>query len=153
MGRAQNDSLGVHSREQRRVLIATAFEKSTTDAVATDAKDSPIDVFAEDSQSDEEVCIICLCDYGDEEEDVRNENGLVHSKYCRHKFHKSCIVNWLEKKNECPCCRKEMMQMADIEEAMDTVITRMADGDNDTAARRNVGSRGGNIVQVQALRC
>lgn len=65
MGRAQNDSLGVHSREQRRVLIATAFEKSTTDAVATDAKDSPIDVFAEDSQSDEEVCIICLCDYGE----------------------------------------------------------------------------------------
>mmetsp|Transcript_26904 Transcript_26904/g.41717 ORF Transcript_26904/g.41717 Transcript_26904/m.41717 type:complete len:241 (+) Transcript_26904:197-919(+) len=155
LGRAQNDSLGVHSREQRRVLIAAAFEKSTSDGVSDDVKDGPVDVFAEDAAQDE-VCIICLSDYGDEEKDVRNEHGLVHSKYCRHKFHKSCIVDWLEKKNECPCCRNEMMTMADIEEAMENIIARMTDGNDglhDTSARNNVGMRSEDTMQVQALRC
>ena len=30
---------------------------------------------------------------------------LIVSKHCSHLFHKECILEWLEKRDECPICR------------------------------------------------
>ncbi|XP_055525203.1 E3 ubiquitin-protein ligase RNF181 isoform X2 [Wyeomyia smithii] len=50
---------------------------------------------------EDERCAICI----KPNEDV-NEPFLVLP--CKHDFHKSCILPWLEKTNSCPLCRFEM---------------------------------------------
>ena len=49
---------------------------------------------------DEGQCPICLKNM--EEEDIINELP------CKHKFHKECILPWLQKTCSCPCCRFEL---------------------------------------------
>ena len=46
-----------------------------------------------------EECSICL----------ENEGLLVPSK-CGHKFHTECLIKWLENKNTCPNCRKNIVE-------------------------------------------
>ena len=47
-----------------------------------------------------EMCSICLLEFeqGDEIVLPQNEN-------CSHIFHKDCIMEWLVRHNDCPCCR------------------------------------------------
>jgi len=71
------------------------------------------------------TCIICLNNYdedpsGNDEENQANDHDacrVVHSKYCSHIFHTNCLVDWVEKKNECPCCRIPMLRTTDIDQA------------------------------------
>ncbi|EAT36320.1 AAEL011580-PA [Aedes aegypti] len=51
---------------------------------------------------DDERCTICIKPNEDE-----NEMFLVLP--CKHDFHKSCIMPWLEKTNSCPLCRHELL--------------------------------------------
>eukprot|EP00555_Chaetoceros_dichaeta_P009074 CAMPEP_0198253384 /NCGR_PEP_ID=MMETSP1447-20131203/3829_1 /TAXON_ID=420782 /ORGANISM="Chaetoceros dichaeta, Strain CCMP1751" /LENGTH=270 /DNA_ID=CAMNT_0043939047 /DNA_START=152 /DNA_END=964 /DNA_ORIENTATION=+ len=53
-------------------------------------------------------CPICLEEYV---EGV----FVIESKHCSHIFHKSCILLWLEKNAECPCCRKSMITDEEIQ--------------------------------------
>lgn len=53
----------------------------------------------------ENVCSICLGHYG-------NEASEWSSPVCKHKFHRECLLAWLEQpgKTECPCCRKDFVE-------------------------------------------
>lgn len=43
-------------------------------------------------------CAICM-------ENINSKKKLYRTK-CNHKFHKDCIITWLQIKSNCPCCRK-----------------------------------------------
>lgn len=51
----------------------------------------------------DEKCPICL---------APNENLTGNEKFitlpCKHEFHETCILPWLEKTNSCPLCRAEL---------------------------------------------
>lgn len=47
------------------------------------------------------VCEICLSDYEQERQTI---SGSPNPK-CTHVFHTDCILEWLETKQTCPCCR------------------------------------------------
>uniref|UniRef100_A0A0D9UZM2 RING-type E3 ubiquitin transferase n=1 Tax=Leersia perrieri TaxID=77586 RepID=A0A0D9UZM2_9ORYZ len=48
------------------------------------------------------ACAVCLEDYGGGGGEVAREMP------CRHKFHGSCIVRWLESNSSCPICRFQL---------------------------------------------
>ena len=66
------------------------------------------------SSSEDERCAICLKpntfdDDEDAEESGAQQPGRVFKILpCKHAFHDSCILPWLEKTNCCPLCRFEM---------------------------------------------
>lgn len=64
--------------------------------------DHPLQEILEDN-----ACSICLEPY---------EKGefIIESKHCPHKFHKTCILLWLEKNDACPCCRKSMITEEEV---------------------------------------
>jgi hypothetical protein len=43
-------------------------------------------------------CAICLADY-------THGEPIQCSKNCQHVFHAECIMDWLVKHQDCPCCR------------------------------------------------
>ncbi|XP_075646127.1 putative E3 ubiquitin-protein ligase RHB1A [Castanea sativa] len=49
---------------------------------------------------EEDVCPICL-----EEYDAENPNIVTR---CKHHFHLSCILEWMERSDACPICDQEM---------------------------------------------
>lgn len=60
-------------------------------------------------------CEICLVDFSDssfKKTIVGSPNPI-----CSHKFHEECILNWLENKPTCPCCRALYLSSStDVEE-------------------------------------
>lgn len=70
------------------------------------------------SQTDdtnEMTCSICLDDYD-------HDDVVVQSKHCSHYFHKECILDWLIKSDQCPCCRVDMMSIDEVHEAASKVV-------------------------------
>ena len=54
-----------------------------------------------ESSSTQTQCIICLCDYDQED--------IIRILQCNHIFHKDCIDKWLlNEKTYCPICRQEV---------------------------------------------
>jgi hypothetical protein len=49
-------------------------------------------------------CAICLAEFkpGD-------AVSWSHDSQCQHQFHRVCIVEWLIKHRECPCCRRRYL--------------------------------------------
>jgi hypothetical protein len=58
------------------------------------------------------LCSICLCDFVFDNKDTKHNNICQIS--CEHYFHKKCISKWLDKKKNCPLCRKDCLEY-DIE--------------------------------------
>ena len=57
------------------------------------------------------TCCICLEDY------LKGQTVCVPiTKRCNHVFHEECMVAWLEKHNDCPLCRVDLMQDEDEDE-------------------------------------
>ena len=52
-------------------------------------------------------CCICMCDY-----EVGNE---VITMPCGHKFHESCLTQWLKSNHTCPVCRDKVPMDYDVE--------------------------------------
>lgn len=73
-----------------------------------------------ESEDDDNCCAICLSNY--EEGEV-----LIASKYCTHLFHRDCILEWLEKHDNCPSCRVGMVTTIEINKAASSLVgkTRM----------------------------
>jgi len=51
----------------------------------------------------EKNCSICL--------DDESENIEWVKLICNHKFHKSCVIKWLQTKSNCPLCREEILNL------------------------------------------
>ncbi|GKY93260.1 hypothetical protein MPSEU_000293600 [Mayamaea pseudoterrestris] len=66
------------------------------------------------------VCSICLGEY-------EEEADSLEATTCSHRFHKCCILDWLQRQNnaECPCCR---VAMVDEEEVWKVVQSRRDEG-------------------------
>jgi len=48
---------------------------------------------------------------------VRDEEFAITNE-CKHVFHSECILRWLEQHNECPICRKQVVNSTKIKEAL-----------------------------------
>ena len=48
-------------------------------------------------------CIICLSDFDEKEIVTSCSDG------CKNWFHKECLFEWLDRSDNCPCCRREML--------------------------------------------
>ena len=44
------------------------------------------------------ICLLCL----------NQKQKVVRLPICNHVFHEKCIVDWVEKKPNCPCCRSDV---------------------------------------------
>jgi hypothetical protein len=56
-------------------------------------------------------CTICLAEYQPTE-----TVSWAKSKECSHVFHHDCLIQWLEKHNECPLCRIDILKGVDCED-------------------------------------
>lgn len=67
---------------------------------------SNIFLSSDDSGDHLELCPICLTDMfgGLDNYSQDSETTLVEINRCTHKFHKSCLIQWLSKKGVCPIC-------------------------------------------------
>ena len=89
---------------------------------------------------DTNVCSICLCEYEENE-----EIGLSPNPECKHVFHKDCIVEWLMKHDECPCCRKEYLLLKNEQDKScmntseeDDLNRDQSQGENNNATTRTI---------------
>mmetsp|Transcript_762 Transcript_762/g.973 ORF Transcript_762/g.973 Transcript_762/m.973 type:complete len:285 (+) Transcript_762:54-908(+) len=67
------------------------------------------------SEYNESVCAICISDY-------EKGNTVIHGTSCVHVFHKECLLEWLEKHDVCPTCRKDMMTASEMKNAAKVVL-------------------------------
>ncbi len=61
---------------------------------------------------DMEDCAICLTaahmEPADESQLTGECVGKIMTTPCKHKFHGSCLAQWMEHKMECPACRSKL---------------------------------------------
>ncbi len=62
-------------------------------------KSSTVKTCSEQKYEDE-ICLICLDSFQHGDETSHSCNVI-----CQHRYHKSCITQWLVKNNSCPVCR------------------------------------------------
>lgn len=56
-------------------------------------------------------CAICIMEYQD-----KDEICWSHNERCTHVFHRECIMTWLLRHDECPCCRHDFLSLENDEE-------------------------------------
>lgn len=101
-----------------------------------------------------DACFICL-----ESFEVKDEVSWSENEECEHVFHHQCILRWLRKHDECPCCRRNYLPNLDPsdtskekdgthETPLDTIVRRQANYCvkhglvKDKIGSREMGSRG-----------
>ncbi|KAM1707620.1 hypothetical protein ACFX13_000756 [Malus domestica] len=65
-------------------------------------------------KEDEDVCPICL-------EEYETENPRFITK-CKHHYHLSCILEWMERSDACPICDQEVISPMKKELAVDQTL-------------------------------
>lgn len=65
-------------------------------------------------QLSERACAICLDDFAEGE--LINDTPSI----CPHVFHKDCLLQWLDRHDVCPCCRKVMISEDEWKAAVGT---------------------------------
>lgn len=60
-------------------------------------------------------CDICMMDYEPDDKISESKNSG-----CDHIFHKDCILDWMQKKHTCPCCRRNYLGEEDDQENVAT---------------------------------
>ena len=71
------------------------------------------------SDIEQSCCDICMMDY--ELGDVVSQS---HNENCDHIFHKDCILDWMQKKHSCPCCRRNYLGEDDHDGLPNPVLPR-----------------------------
>ena len=66
-------------------------------------------------QGAKEECVICLDDVETEWRDLE----------CHHRYHKSCIENWITVRAKCPMCMKSIKEKIDERNQNDNMIEKM----------------------------
>jgi len=104
-GEDQQPSVPVNIDDMEAGIIERHTDPSPTDDTASSTSD--------DDQ--EQVCCICLaeCEKGCQ---------LMMGTRCNHFFHSDCCMEWLQKHDHCPYCRKEMMSPSEMREAAIQVL-------------------------------
>ena len=88
-----------------------------TDSASVDVEndiESQVEVIVTDSDGrsfggdavDAVICSICLCPYQAHDKIASSKNDC-----CNHVYHADCLMLWLSKKDVCPMCRNDMLQL------------------------------------------
>lgn len=127
VGKPYTKELARSVEEARLQLNSEASTKVSPDdsKISTNTKDSNGTVVPEGSDDVGDVeaptadtttsCLICLNSYDGEE--------VLIGDTCYHMFHKSCLLEWLEKKDICPCCRTPLLTSAQMKAAASEVLS------------------------------
>lgn len=97
-------------------LLKSSSELDETAATVEDRSDSDRSLSSGDDvegSSAEPVCTICLTEY--EDSDI-----CFSATTCPHRYHRDCILDWLERcaNTECPCCRVPMVSDDEVWETV-----------------------------------
>mmetsp|Transcript_16978 Transcript_16978/g.23300 ORF Transcript_16978/g.23300 Transcript_16978/m.23300 type:complete len:290 (-) Transcript_16978:311-1180(-) len=94
---------------------ATATERGGETLEASFQNENAANTTTEEEGYNESTCAICINDYG--QEDI-----VMHGTSCQHIFHKECLLEWLDKHDVCPTCRKDMMTSDEFKNAAKSVL-------------------------------
>ena len=96
--RSQTSDLKRRRAELKNVLITKAYHEVFY------PKESSCPVCLGDFQQCDAVSSCC--------DPNKHRSPLSHQKYpCTHMFHERCLVLWLQKHSNCPCCRHEILPL------------------------------------------
>jgi len=89
------------------VMVKTELISESSQSCCSEEKEQRPDesILREDIEN-QATCSICLNDYECGQEISSPKNGK-----CQHTFHKECIVGWLLKHDDCPCCRRQYLDL------------------------------------------
>ena len=86
-----------HREEKKKRMLALFLRNKKRNQI--DLTFSEMEIIKEENE--EKLCSICLC-----EEEFRDE--AIVKLPCSHIYHKTCITEWLMKKQVCPMCRTKI---------------------------------------------
>lgn len=87
-------------REEKRLARLTLESKHYRTTLAEDDKEND-ERWIVNGNSFEGMCAICLTQYATGDQIIFSSNPK-----CQHVFHGDCILSWLVKRRQCPCCRQ-----------------------------------------------
>jgi hypothetical protein len=99
---AGNGRRGVEVTEGREVLKGTCGAEDDYLEAGSRILEGEMQLEEGEGEGEGEECIICQEEYQEGEE--------VTVLPCKHEFHVTCVVPWLEKHHTCPTCRHELDQ-------------------------------------------
>lgn len=126
----ENETNDTKESDKENDEIQDDSKENTKEGVLEEGNEESLDEVAEGT------CPICLTEYEDGEKVITGSN-------CSHMFHYECCMQWMEKgKDECPCCRKDMMEPDDLVTAAREVlgeqrVTKLKTINEDAARRLN----------------
>ncbi|KFQ48359.1 E3 ubiquitin-protein ligase Praja-2, partial [Nestor notabilis] len=84
-------------------LLGFDVEQAHPPATKESIDSLPWIVITNDQNGQEQRCIICCCEYV--------ENEIVTELPCHHLFHRTCVTLWLQESGTCPVCRHVLAPM------------------------------------------
>ncbi|XP_065518787.1 E3 ubiquitin-protein ligase Praja-2 isoform X1 [Lathamus discolor] len=78
-------------------LLGFEFDEAHPPATKETIDSLPQIVITNDQDGQEQHCIICCCEYV--------ENEIITELPCHHLFHRTCVTLWLQESGTCPVCR------------------------------------------------
>lgn len=61
-----------------------------------------------------DTCAICLEKF--------TNNDLISDIRCKHAFHKKCINTWIKEKNNCPLCKRDLINKKKIKFSVEMIM-------------------------------